>query len=319
MGVFFDLSKYAHDFEAVCKSKFGRRYDFAIVESFFAEHRQGKKTLSLQDINVIFDPTNTPFGKYWVRPSASRLATNLGSGVKLGPFPLDRKKAFEDVLHVVGTTFIASVILRFVQPNEFGVLSAPVINLLQVRTASPSEFYIAYCDELRDWQRKYGIPSIAQTEVALWTFHEVSRNSSWDKKLFDSDRWVQQRRFGHNIKDWREHDRLDQAEMFVPHDPLSAAQIAGVEYERLLRIAAQRWYPDQPTRGERWAERIIAKLKKRGHIDMKDELDLNRIWCYRNRALHSDLVPPTVEEVEDMIRTIRRVCVPWVTRPSIDA
>jgi len=78
-----------------------------------------------------------------------------------------------EVFHNVG---VVSLVLRFVHPQHFRVFSTPVHHLVQVNRGATVELYLAYCEELAQWAAHFGIPSVAETEMALWAFVETTKD-----------------------------------------------------------------------------------------------------------------------------------------------
>ena len=69
----FDLKYYLERFPEVCRQKFGRTYSFRALEKKFEPLCTGNRWLAAKDVLNIFDPTATPFGRYWTRPNEKEL------------------------------------------------------------------------------------------------------------------------------------------------------------------------------------------------------------------------------------------------------
>jgi len=195
----FDLKFYLDRFPEICKQKFGRTYSFRALEKKFEPLCTGNRWLAAKDVLNIFDPTATPFGHYWPKPSEKELDQVLRKArLVLGPSPADPRDLVRralDVLHSIG---IVSLVLRFVHPDRYGVFSTPIMNLLQVHRPRTIDLYLAYCEELRAWKEHFRLESVAETETALWTYHvlvadETSETSTTHVE-FGADVWIQRRR-----------------------------------------------------------------------------------------------------------------------------
>jgi len=84
-------------------------------------------------------------------------------------------------------------------PDRFGVFSTPVVNLLYVNCAKTVDLYTALCDELSRWKDHFDIASVAQTEMALWAFNQLTSpplhgaDVENARREFESDVWIQRR------------------------------------------------------------------------------------------------------------------------------
>lgn len=127
----FQLSTYVSRFDSVCTEKFGRSYDFTALDTHFREHASGKHHLTARDVSKLFSPENTAFGRYWPRPHGKILEEMLKANrIYLGPLKDNRGAMVERLLSVFHDIGTASLILRFVHPDHFGIFSTPVVHLL---------------------------------------------------------------------------------------------------------------------------------------------------------------------------------------------
>ena len=318
----FQLTSYLHKYDQICEKKFGHSYDFPALEAHFGEHASGKRHITSKDVGKLFNPENTPFAKYWPRPHAKALDEVLTENrVYVGPLSTGAEALIERLLSVFHNLGTASLILRFVHPSRFGIFSTPVIHLLQVMRPGTVDLYLAYCDELQKWSSHFGMPSVAQTETALWTFAEFAKLGDNDPEApkarlsFDDDMWVQRERAAQVIGPFfRRYGRLQLAQILLDEDPIVAGKIAAEEYERLLGIASQH-VRHRPLPREKGApEGLIEELADKGYIRQEDKPELKRIWFTRNKVIHPAGTRPQREEVEVMIDFIQRICLPWEKR-----
>jgi len=77
---------------------------------------------------------------------------------------------------------VVSIILRFTHPEQFGVFSTPVLYLVQINRAATVDLYVAYCAELAIWAKRFGITTVAETEMAIWSFAETIKNTDTSKE-----------------------------------------------------------------------------------------------------------------------------------------
>lgn len=310
-----DLKSYLDRFPEVCRSKFGRTYDFGGLETAFAYLRREDQWLVARYVEKVFDPANTPFARYWPQPNLKELDQTLRrQRVRLAPLPADPRGLIETLLALLHNVGTASLLLRFTYPERFGVFSTPVINLLQIQRPRSVDLYLAYCDELRLWQEHFRLRSVAETETALWTYQQLASKDLLASDGFDVDVWIQRRRLAQALGPFlRSHGALELARLLAEESPKLAGMIAGQEYERLLREAARRWLPSFDTQHSRWADALIDLLVQTGRVTLEQKPILRWIWRQRNKAIHpGEELDPI--EVERMIESIQSICSRWEKR-----
>jgi len=315
-----DLKSYLERFPEVCKRKFGRTYAFRALEKKFEPLCTGNRWLAAKDVLNIFDPNATPFGRYWPKPNEKELDQVLKKArLVLGPSPADPRELVRRGLEVLHSIGLVSLVLRFVHPDRFGVFSTPIMNLLQVYRPRTIELYAAYCDELRAWKEHFRLESVADTESALWTYHELVADESRPSEIsdghggFDADVWIQRRRVAQVLRPFlRNYGPLELARILVEEEPKLAGKIAGEEYERLLRVAARELCGGMNLNVRGAIEILFDRLAEDGFISLEDKAQLDKAWRVRNAAVHAGR-PPDPEQVDNMLDAIERICRPWET------
>jgi hypothetical protein len=292
---------------------------FRLIERNFSQLRDGKRGLAARDVQAIFDPQLTPFAKFWAPPNEKELDRALrGRNLKLGPLqeenPYVLRSTVRDLMALLHSMGIASLVLRFVHPKVYGVFSTPVIDLLRIQRASTLDLYLDYCNELKDWQQNFHLNSVADTEMALWAFAQSVRatqtaeEAKRSRKAFDEDTWVQRRRVKQAILPFLEHfGPLSLAMILVEAEPNLAAMIAGREFERRMKSAAQKFVPFIDLKRDGWLYEVVTELKNRKRLTAQDALELLGVWVKRNIAVHADRTMDD-QEVQSMIEKIRDIC-----------
>lgn len=219
------------------------------------------------------------------------------------------------MFHNVG---VVSLILRFTHPAQFGVFSTPVLYLVQINRAATVDLYLAYCEELDAWAKRFGIPTVAQTEMAIWSFAETIKDADTNKEAaaaarsFEDDLWIQRRRAAHVVGPFlRRYGRLQIARILLDEDHRLAGKIAADEYERLLGVASVQVCGRPLLLKKGAAEQMMDELERREKISLPEKTELRRIWETRNAAVHPGGPPPTSEAVEVMIDRIQDICARW--------
>ena len=244
----FDLKLYLDRFPGSLQAEIRAHLFLPRLEKKFEPLCTGNRWLAAKDVLNIFDPTATPFGALLAQ--AQRKGAGPGAEESRGWCWVPRRwnranwcGAPSSVLHSTG---IVSLVLRFVHPDRYGVFSTPIMNLLQVHRPRTIDLYMAYCEELRAWKEHFRMESVADTETALWTYHELvagethAGEASASHAEFDADIWIQRRRVAQVLRPFlRNYGPLELARILVEEEPKLAGKIAGEEYERLLRVAAR--------------------------------------------------------------------------------
>ena len=147
----------------------------------------------------------------------------------------------------------ASVVLRFINPGRFGIMSSPVQTVLGIRSRrKATATYDAYLKSLRHICEKRYFKRVADVEMALWVLQvgvldrvlptplreELARDHKKDAKL----RRIQAGNLTAQLLN--ELSKLDVADALLDTDVALAGQIAGIEFE-LLVVAASRGSGDQ--------------------------------------------------------------------------
>ena len=212
-----------------------------------------------------------------------------------------------------------SVVMRFVCPKRFGIMSSPVATLVGVRPRrKATATYEAYVKSLREIGRSHGFERAADVEMALWALQV----GALDKRLppaqreplengYRKDRPLRQLATRNLTKQlFAETGELDVAEALLDTKPALAAMIAGIEFEQLVSRRV-------PGRIGKRVERSVSLACCRGEddalrglierftpVEMRKELHHAR--KVRNRAVHC---PRCVakEDVRNLINVARRV------------
>ena len=205
----FDLLAYRRQFDEVCEKEFGRKYNLGSLEKDFGHLRSDKQWLAARHVASLFDKNRAPFWRYWQKPHDQELDKLLSKTRVCLALPEDGsqdRQLIHRLLEVFHNIAVVSLVLRFTHPRRFGTFSTPVVYLLQIHRETAIELYLEYCGELREWQQKFHMLSVADTETALWTFHKLatgSQNISPKVELrreFDADKWIQRRRASQAIR-----------------------------------------------------------------------------------------------------------------------
>jgi hypothetical protein len=236
----------------------------------------------------------------------------------LAPVPADDPhQLVQHLLNAFQSIGLSSIVLRFAHPDRFAIFSTPVISTLQVQRADTIDLYIAYCNELREWQKHFRLSSVAQTEMAIWTCDQLAKqidhgsNNLTVRKELDSDLWIQRRRAAQVIRPFlKNHGRLELAKILVEEDAKLAGKIAAEEYERLLRSVGQKYLRKTTQLKPDEIRVLLDRLAQDERISPEERVDLHRVWEIRNKSVHP-MEDPTSTEIEWMIEQIENLEHRW--------
>ncbi|TAM79089.1 MAG: hypothetical protein EPN47_18950 [Acidobacteria bacterium] len=223
---------------------------------------------------------------------------------------------------------VLSVVLRFVFPRQFGILSPPVTQLIALPPRLDHvEYYLDYLHILREFAEHYGGGlRVTDVEIALWTAARQTfqtfqtAHSALVEEMYD-DRYFQNWRIENLIGDlgrhWRrdEHHRIMLAKALIKTDHAVAALIAARFYEWAVNEMAQRLNLPEPIPkpGQTKTGARVDKLKHSPRIKMW-ELSSEKIdawWKTRNAVVHDDREPLTQHQAErfvsDMESLLKRI------------
>ena len=148
---------------------FGRRQDLGDIERAVA-HVRSSRQLTYDDIEKIKgsrDWIADLFG-YW--PSRTEIESILDPGEwDFWNLPKREDKAITALVGVFRQVELASVVLRFIVPEHYGILSPPVETVLGLGPYPRREDrYKAYLHNLRELQLDRGLATAAMADMALW-------------------------------------------------------------------------------------------------------------------------------------------------------
>ena len=227
------------------------------------------------------------------------------------------RNTVEELLRVFRHIEPVSVVLRFLAPNRFGILSPPVEKLLEVSpSSSPAEKYLSYVEDLRVIKGKRGFRRVADVDMAIWTLQQVMdypdrltkvapKRTEWRKK-YEGDRLLREIRVRNLTQSLIGAMELgDLAEAWVPEDirdtystdkrTVMAGLLAGVLFERAVMKRATK----VGRRKESLEETINA-------LDLPSDVK-SRWHCarqQRNRAVHNER-PLPLPSIRDLLKAMR--------------
>ena len=156
-----------------------------------------------------------------------------------------------------------SLILRFLYPKEFGILSFPVIHLINLTPSrKPVRYYLDYLDILRGFRdhRKYksnNLQRVADIDMAFWSAAHFSEDANLEPELVPyikemyQDVYFQEVRFRNLLQGLTRYGKLTESQYLVfarvllDHDYQIAAAVAAKPFDTFIHKLAKRCSVDE--------------------------------------------------------------------------
>ena len=305
---------------------YGRRQDIKRIEEATAKVRSSRR-LTYEDLKKILDREiwNADMFGYW--PKRQEIESILESkDWDFWNLPKREEKAIADLQAVFHQIEPVSVVLRFIAPEKYGIISPPVEKVLGINSfgshsanhranvESPHlEKYRAYLNDLRNLKEAKGFSRVADVDMALWVLQmgvveeRLNGNSAYDAlwEGFRQDsklREIQVRNLTRRLFDESVMSQLELAEALVATDVQAAGQIASIEFERSMKRLAGA-VPDDAL------GKVVDKFcRDHPSLDIGFGVSCKMAVSTRNRAMHPDPTPAlTRQQVERLIGTVREV------------
>ena len=288
------LKKCLSQFREVTEKKYGTPCDFALVETSVAPLGH-QRPLTYEELRVFESPDQVWFQKHWVLPPERHVTRGLKDrSFDFRRLPNEEADLIASLLGVFKSIELVSIILRFVKPENYGIISPPVEKILDVRRKSGAvKTYLNYLKDLRSVRRHYHFERTADADMALWVLHErfsgIPDNPIW--KAYETDPFMLRLR----AKNLMDHfltsvPDAELANSLVETNLKLAAQIAGIAFERMVRRQVPRG------RQENWdnmdLSSLIEELCSRGFIDRHTREKWHEARRIRNKAIHDEAEPP---------------------------
>src|SRR5438309_2250012 len=120
-------------FSEVSEKKYGRPFNYSAIESS-VNHLRGKEPLTYTDLQYFESSEHWWFKDYWAFPPQDRIVSTLKERrYNFWQLPKNEARTLRDLLDAFKSIELASIILRFVRPEHYGIISPPVEHVLDVR------------------------------------------------------------------------------------------------------------------------------------------------------------------------------------------
>lgn len=305
------LHECLEQFPDVSKKQWGKGkpFDLRTLEEKVQDLQSQK--VRIGDIHQRFEQhfketTDWWFDKYWLIPPLGDLSQEQERKIsfhQLNEGESKEKKAIRDLLKAFRHIELVSIILRFIRPDSFGILSPPVEHVLELRRGSNAvETYLHYLRNLRRIRKenKYKLHTVAEVDMALWVLeHKCHREDMKDERIekeFQQDEFMARLRAENLAAPLGDISLARRAIAFHTIDNDLAALIGCYALEKYVkelakieeveedaRLLAQKDREQKPTLGHR-----IKALEDTGKLSFLDNKDRGNLRKIRNRVFHGE-------------------------------
>ena len=284
--------------------RFGRKQDLQKIEAE-TKRIQSSRRFTYDDVERIRNSKvwNADQFGYW--PSRSDVGHVLEStDWDLWHLPRNEGKAISSLLAVFRQLEPVSVILRFVAPKHYGILSPPVEKLLELSPSrSRREKYLAYLKDLRALRDQRKFTTAAQVDMSLWVLQvgvlerRLPRHEEL-QRAFEQDLMLREIRV-RNVAQllFKNMSRTALAEALLATNVELSGQIAGIEFERSVKRLL-RARPDDKLAN------LVKEACRSGQVAAEFAMSWGEAVRTRNKAVHSDGAPRP-DEVRRLIAAMK--------------
>ena len=290
------------------KKIYGREEPLQEIEDA-VKHVKRDGRISYDDVERIRDSEiwNADDFGYW--PLRAELAPVLEE-MRLGFFdnPKNEKTIIRQLFEKFRQIEPVSVILRFVEPERFGIISPPVEQVLGLGPfGSHVERYRAYLCSLRAVRAGSPLRRVADVDMALWVLQVGVLEGKLREKIpdeidalqagFRQDVKLREVRVANLTKQlFKDLSWTELAEALLPTDHALAGPIAGVELERLVKERTNA----KPEDGLRY----LVRKQLPSLVSEEDAALVQEAVDIRNEAVHRNPPPPR-ERVGRLVHALK--------------
>jgi hypothetical protein len=292
-------------FGEVTKEKFGTEFNYAAIEEDVAHLRDQRRPLTYDDLRYFESPRNWEFRIWWVFPPERHVTPELKRRkFDFWNLPKNERSLIESLLDVFKSIELVSIILRFVRPDHFGIISPPVERILEVRRGSnAADTYLNYIGDLRKIKEHYHFERLADADMALWVLHERCVGSTPEEATrmeYRNDPFMRELQAKNLMERFLEDSSYAQlARSLLPINHVLAGQLGGIEFEQLVR--------KRVPRNKDWDDKdlgpIIDELYEEKIIDNLTHGLWQKARLTRNKAIHMNprLDPTDVKRLIELL------------------
>lgn len=291
------LERFHALFKVATERRAGRAQDLSRVEE---ELRHGRHDWEVgqRELEIIETSDGWDYPKWWPRISSHierpiTLPTHIYSAQ-------GKRKAIEDLHDVLKNIEIVSVVLRFMCPEAFGIISPPVTSFLCLfPSPSPVNYYLHYLKVLKGFVEHYAVfDRVADIDMALWSAAHLSLDSAYAALTEEMrlDQYLQEIRLANVVDElgrfWQrsETQRVVFARMLIEYDHVLGSVIASRVYESVLQEIME-CCGMVGSGFDKITLNLVGQLEHRAEVSSLGlrPSELGALWRLRNEAVHGEL------------------------------
>lgn len=293
------LEKSLALFQVATERYTGRRQDLRRVEEELEQGRHEWR-VGQRELEAIETSDGWDYPDWW-----PRLSSQIENTIALPEhiYSVQGKRTAIEALHGVFKNIeIVSVVLRFMCPDAFGIISPPVTSFLCFFSPPNAvEQYLLYLKVLEDFRRHYGtgnLKRVADIDMALWSAAHLERDPAYASLAEEirNDEYLQETRISNLANGlgtfWQRSglQRIVLARSMLPHDYGLSGMVAARIYESVVRDMGERLGVCNAT-SPATNKALVLELETRTEIarlGLKPG-ELTKLWDWRNDAVHANL------------------------------
>jgi hypothetical protein len=325
------LEEFHKNYQTAARKYYDCHLDPASVETEL-EWARGESLNIASVLRTLGESEHWNYEKWWPAPDS-----DFGDPLRL-PRDLTQEGAQRETVKLLHGRLknieCVSVILRFLYPDHFGIISFPVTSLLTLPQAQDAvEYYLEYIRNLRELKKLYQsrrLRTVADMDMALWSAAHFVQDSELGPEFESIKKATEEMRqddvfldfcFGNLLKGlssrWKQENSIYLAfgRAFLAQDYRIASVITSKVYESLLAEIGKTYPELRPKRKEGQTDTgalvdafedsgIPRKLGiKRGQLDA--------CWKWRIKSVHDSPQPISEPEAQRFTSSISELLGAW--------
>ncbi|MFQ6061601.1 MAG: hypothetical protein ACE5J9_00270 [Methanosarcinales archaeon] len=319
VNVKFDLKQLLEYFSDIGEKRWGQTLQLEVLEKVFIPVKEGNEEFSLKHLKAISNDCS--FANWWKMPEIREKELTPLKSVFTKLKPCD-KKVIGKLFDLLKDIEIVSCVLRSIDPLNYGIMSPPVENILNVKGKDKKERYINYLQNLEELKEAYNFERIADVDMALWALANIIYYSDLRHHPVYSDIYDAYEQTANPIKKIMARNSLEQikeeqplykAELFLDSDYIMAGLIAGRELDIFVKDLCRNNGIKLVERTKRVPIRylsvseLIDRLFSRKVITREEKELIDKWWEHRCDLTHEGKISTSSDDIQDMIVGISKL------------
>ena len=318
MGTHY-LQVCLQQFEEISKVLWGKPFNLSAIEEEVRSLQSSRK-LSYHNLAYFRDQKHWWFTHYWTLPSPEDVNQKLDGQCfdfwqlsKNNEGSLKERQVLEKLLDAFRSIELVSIILRFIRPDSFGILSPPVERILDVsRGSNAVDTYIHYLQNLREIRNNFQdfLPRAADVDMALWALHEKCyKPRVEDRRIraeYEQDSYMWQLRAANLVAPLADLPLTRLAQALQKKRVDLAGLIGCFALEQKVRKRAEGAKIKVRAREGKYPglSDYLDALNTYGKISQSEYEKLDRLRDIRNKVFHAQVEKLSHRELDDLIKAV---------------